>query len=262
MLKMRTSGCCIALVAQLITRPFAWLLFWQVAWLAITSIFAPLTHANHGPASWAASHQSVVVVNPTWPGYNSPGHGAPAGTAPAGSGVYYADHQAETGFVLTAAHVVRRATQIEIVNTAGERAAAVIHAVDERRDIAVLVTTLSGPAIQLGNDNMPIGSHVCAIGNSFGLGNSISCGVVSAINRQNIGFNDIEDFIQTDAAINPGGSGGALIDSDGRLVGLINGIFTKDADIDAGVNFAISLSLIAESLAQMRESGVLFTETK
>jgi S1-C subfamily serine protease len=124
------------------------------------------------------------------------------------------------------------------------------------------VTTLTGPAIQLGNDNMPIGSHVCAIGNSFGLGNSISCGVVSARNRQNIGFNDIEDFIQTDAAINPGGSGGALIDSDGRLVGLINGIFTKDADIDAGVNFAISLSLIADSLAQMRESGVSFTETK
>ena len=262
MLEMRNSRCCITPVAGPIAWPFSRLLSWLIAWLVTTGIFAPATHANHGPVSWAASHQSVVVVNPTWPGYSSPGHGAPAGTAPAGSGVYYADHQAETGFVLTAAHVVRRATQIEIVNAAGKRAAAVIHAVDERRDIAVLVTTLTGPAIRLGNDDMPIGSHVCAIGNSFGLGNSISCGVVSALNRQNIGFNDIEDFIQTDAAINPGGSGGALIDSDGRLVGLINGIFTKDADIDAGVNFAISLSLIADSLAHMRESGVLFTETK
>ena len=261
-LEMRNSRWCSAPVTRLPDRPIARLTVWLTVWLAIAGIFAPVTHANHGPASWAASHQSVVIVNPTWPGYSSPGHGAPAGTAPAGSGIYYADHQAKTGYVLTAAHVVRRATHIEIVNAAGERATAVIHAVDDRRDIAVLVTTLTGPAIQLGNDNMPIGSHVCAIGNSFGLGNSISCGVVSARNRQNIGFNDIEDFIQTDAAINPGGSGGALIDGDGRLVGLINGIFTKDADIDAGVNFAISLSLIADSLAQMRESGVSFTETK
>lgn len=85
---------------------------------------------------------------------------------------------------------------------------------------------------------------------------------MSALNRRNIGFNNIEDFIQTDATINLGRSGGALIDSDGRLVGLLNGIFTKDADIDAWVNFSISLSLIAGGLAQMRESGVLLAETK
>jgi len=165
MLEMRNSRWCSAPVVRPIALPTAWL----TIWLAIFGIFAPVTHANHGQASWAASHQSVVVVNPTWPGYSSPGFGAPVGTAPAGSGVYYADHEAETGYVLTAAHVVRRATHIEIVNAAGERATAVIHAVDDRRDIAVLVTNLTGPAIQLGNDNMPIGSDVCAIGNSFGL---------------------------------------------------------------------------------------------
>lgn len=218
--------------------------------------------AEHGPQTWKAAHQSVVIVNPTWPGYTTPGHGAPAGTAPAGSGVYFAENRSTTGYILTAAHVISRATHIEIVDSAGRTMPAEIHAVDQRRDIAILKTDLVGPVIPFGTDEMPIGSHVCAIGNSFGLGHSISCGVVSAVNRQNIGFNDLEDFIQTDAAINPGSSGGALIDSEGRFVGLIDGIFTKDADIDAGVNFAISLSLVKAGLAEMRLRGVRFDETK
>ena len=227
--------------------------------LLITSVvIAPAAMAEHSKLTWTRSYKSVVVVNPTWPGYDTPGHGAPAGTAPAGSGVYFSDSQEMTRFILTAAHVVRNATNIEVVNASGERAAAEIIAVDNKRDIALLSTSLTGPAIQLGNDEMPVGSHVCAIGNSFGLGNSITCGVVSAIHRQNIGFNRIEDFIQTDAAINPGGSGGALIDSAGRFIGLIDGIFTKDADIDAGVNFAVSLTLIKEGLNEMRSYGVQF----
>ena len=216
--------------------------------------------ADHGPATWSAAHQSVVVINPTWLGYTTPSHGAPAGTAPAGTGVYYADMQPQSNFILTAAHVVSQATAIEIVNSAGVRAMAEIYAIDVRRDIAVLKTALSGPAIRHGVDDLPIGSHVCAIGNSFGLGTSFSCGVVSATHRRNIGFNEIEDFIQTDAAVNPGVSGGALVDGQGRLIGLVDGIFTKDADIDAGVNFAISLSLIKVSLAEMRAKGLGFDQ--
>lgn len=229
----------------------------------ITAIFCIHTStgfAEHGPKTWSASYQSVVTINPTWPGYGRPGFGAPPGTAPAGSGIYFSENQENTGFVLTAAHVVTRASNIEIVNAAGERADAIIHAVDNRRDLAVLKTSLRGPAMNLGNDDIPVGTHVCVIGNSFGLGNSMSCGVVSALNRRNIGFNGIEDFIQTDAAVNPGGSGGALIDGEGRLIGLVDGIFTKDADIDAGVNFAISLSLIRDGLTEMRAAGVLFSE--
>jgi S1-C subfamily serine protease len=86
----------------------------------------------------------------------------------------------------------------------------------------------------------------------------MTCGIVSAVRRSNIGFNDIEDFIQTDAAVNPGMSGGALVDPQGRLVGLIDGIFTKEADIDAGVNFAISVPLIQQSLALQLKAGVQF----
>ena len=89
-----------------------------------------------------------------------------------------------------------------------------------------------------------VGLHACAIGNSFGLGLSFSCGVVSAVHRRDVGFNAIEDFVQTDAAINPGASGGALVDPQGHLIGLIDGIFTKEADIDAGVNFAISVPML------------------
>ena len=77
---------------------------------------------------------------------------------------------------------------------------------------------------------------------------SISCGVVSGTHRVGIGFNPIEDFIQTDAAVNPGASGGALVDANGILVGMIAAIFTKDADIDAGVNFAISSRLLVERI--------------
>ena len=86
----------------------------------------------------------------------------------------------------------------------------------------------------------------------------MTCGIVSAVRRSNIGFNDIEDFIQTDAAVNPGMSGGALVDPQGRLLGLIDGIFTKEADIDAGVNFAISVPLIQQSLASQLKAGVQF----
>jgi S1-C subfamily serine protease len=86
----------------------------------------------------------------------------------------------------------------------------------------------------------------------------MTCGIVSAVRRSNIGFNEIEDFIQTDAAVNPGMSGGALVDPQGRLVGLIDGIFTKEADIDAGVNFAISVPLIQQSLALQLKAGVQF----
>ena len=91
-----------------------------------------------------------------------------------------------------------------------------------------------------------IGDHVCVIGNSFGLGLSFSCGVISALGRKNIGINKIEDFIQTDAAVNPGSSGGALVNSTGEIIGMVDAIFTKEADIDAGVNFAISNKLIVE----------------
>ena len=215
--------------------------------------------ADHGKETWITAQKSIVVVNPTWPGYAKPGFGAPPGTAPAGAGFYYSVNNGKTSpFIITAAHVVKKAKSIEIINFSGEKAKATLHAFDEQRDIAVLRTNLYGRSIEINVDKPEIGSHVCAIGNSFGLGTSITCGIVSALNRRNIGINMIEDFIQTDAAVNPGMSGGALVDPNGRLIGVVDAIFTKTADIDAGVNFAISVSLLRASIDAQIKAGVKF----
>ena len=80
----------------------------------------------------------------------------------------------------------------------------------------------------------------------------MSCGVIAGPNRHGIGLNRIEDFIQTDAAINPGSSGGALVNAKGQLIGMIAAIFTKDADIDAGVNFAVSVDLLIDRVQRFQ----------
>ena len=227
----------------------------RIAMMAVLAcaLLTNMARADHGPATWSAAAPSVVVIEPTWPGYNRPGFGAPPGTAPAGTGIFIGTGD-RSSHLVTAAHVITRATEIEIVTEDGMRHAATVIAVDNQRDIAILETKLKRRPITLRLTDPAIGEHGCAIGNSFGLGLSISCGVVSAIHRKQIGFNPIEDFVQTDAAINPGGSGGALVDADGRLIGMIDGIFTKEADIDAGVNFAVSVPLLIEGAELLRRS--------
>ena len=227
----------------------------RIAMMAVLAcaLLTNMARADHGPATWSAAAPSVVVIEPTWPGYNRPGFGAPPGTAPAGTGIFIGTGKS-SNYLVTAAHVITRATEIEIVTGDGMRHAATVIAVDNQRDIAILETGLKRRPITLRLTDPSIGEHGCAIGNSFGLGLSISCGVVSAIHRKQVGFNPIEDFVQTDAAINPGGSGGALVDAKGRLIGMIDGIFTKEADIDAGVNFAVSVPLLIEGAELLRRS--------
>jgi S1-C subfamily serine protease len=129
--------------------------------------------------------------------------------------------------------------------------------VDEARDLALLRARMRIEPVQINPEMPEIGTHVCVIANAFGLGLSFSCGVVSATGRSGIGFNAIEDFIQTDAAVNPGASGGALVDAEGKLVGMVDAIFTKEADIDAGVNFAVSARMIAETILAWRQKGII-----
>ena len=206
--------------------------------------------ADHGTHTWKNTHRSVIAVLPTWPGYEKPGFGAPKGVAPEGSGISISlDSERESDLVLTAAHVVDRATRVQVRDSYnGSLADAEVLWIDSDADIALLRTTTSRPALNLTTTSVTPGQHVCVIANPFGLGMSISCGVVSGTHRGGIGFNPIEDFIQTDAAVNPGASGGALVDANGVLVGMIAAIFTKDADIDAGVNFAISSRLLVERI--------------
>ena len=227
-------------------------LLWVLPFLVL---YAGSGEADHGPSTWSSAEASVVAVLPTWPGYNRPGFGAPDGTAPEGSGFFLHPslESRRTAYVVTSAHVVARATRIEIEDHRSGRYDARLVGVDTVRDIALLEAEADGTGIVVASRNPPpVGLHACVIGNPFGLGNSFSCGVVSATGRE-AGFQQIEDFIQTDAAVNPGSSGGVLVDARGQLLGMVNAIFTKEADIDAGVNFAISSDLLLDGLATLTD---------
>lgn len=216
-------------------------------WMLLCVLPALPVTADHGTQTWEASYRSVVSVKPSWPGYTSPGIGAPDGTAPEGSGVVITTTGSLTSnLILTAAHVVRNAVQLTIRTHSQSLYNAQIIWSDTVSDLALLRLDNPLPALQLDENPVTPGEHVCALGNPFGLGISMSCGVVSGPIRQGLGFNAVEKFIQTDAAINPGSSGGALVNATGQLVGMVAAIFTKDADIDAGVNFVISNQLIIE----------------
>ena len=222
--------------------------------IAALCLLAPIdARSDHGPQTWEMAHASVVSVLPTWPGYEKPGFGAPSGVAPEGSGVVVGlDARDESRWILTAAHVVNRATDIVIKPSDRLSRPAKVVWVDEGTDVALLEVRDALPALTLSKQSTLPGEHVCALGNPFGLGVSMSCGVIAGPNRQGIGLNRIEDFIQTDAAINPGSSGGALVNAKGQLIGMIAAIFTKDADIDAGVNFAVSVDLLIDRVQRFQ----------
>ncbi len=191
---------------------------------------------------------SVVSVLPLWPGHRYGGTpGTPPGSAPEGSAVAVLPG----GYLATALHVVERAEEITVRLRDGRRLPARLVAADAASDLALLRVDADLPVLPVAPEP-PLGAPVCAVGNPFGLGLSVSCGVVSAVRRSGVGFNPVEDFVQTDAAVNPGASGGALVDEAGRLVGMLSAIFTKDSDADIGVNFATSGALlmrVAEDLA-------------
>lgn len=194
---------------------------------------------------------SVVSVLPLWPGLpQGGGPDIPPGTAPEGTGVVLD----ASGHVATALHVVDRALSISVRLADGRILPATVLASDRATDIAVLKTDAAMPPFTDAPDPI-VGQEVCAVGNAFGFDLSVSCGVVSATGRAGMGFNAIEDFVQTDAAMNPGSSGGALIDSDGRLVGMLSAIITKDSDADAGFNLAVSSRLLRRVTDDMIASG-------
>ena len=178
---------------------------------------------------------SVVTLWPIWP---EPG--AAAGREePQGSAVAIAPG----GYLVTALHVVLGAREIRVVPRKGPQLEARLVGSDRATDLALLKVEAELPVLEPAPPPA-LGASVCALGNPFGSGLSVSCGVVSARGRTGMGFNPIEDFIQTDAAVNPGMSGGALVDAQGRLVGVLLAIFTREADGDIGLNFAASLQLV------------------
>ena len=183
---------------------------------------------------------ATVSVLPVWPGLpQGGGPDIPDGAAPEGTG--YAFDTA--GHVVTAFHVVAKALSIDVRLPDGRIVPAVLVAGDGATDVAVLRIDEKMPP--LADAPTPrAGEGVCAVGNAFGLDLSVTCGTVSAVNRAGMGFNAVEDFVQTDAAMNPGSSGGPLVTPDGRLAGLLSAIITKQSDTNIGVNFAVSARLV------------------
>jgi len=197
--------------------------------------------------AWNEASPSVVSVLPTWPGYQKPGFGAPAGIAPEGTGVIISNH----GLIVTASHVVTRATEVLIRDIEGKKYKSEVIFDDPKTDLAVIKTNIKNKKIIINEIRPDVGSEICLISNSFGLDLNITCGIVSANRKSGIGFNPIEDFIQIDASANPGSSGGAVVNTDGELVGIMSGIFTKNSDTNVGVNFAVSAELLLKTIKHL-----------
>ena len=147
------------------------------------------------------------------------------------------------GYILTNNHVVEGADEIEVTLTDSRRTRASVIGTDPETDLAILKITLDKlPVITLGDsDSLAVGDQVLAIGNPFGVGQTVTSGIVSALGRSQLGINTFENFIQTDAAINPGNSGGALVDVNGNLMGINTAIYSRSGG-SMGIGFAIPVS--------------------
>ena len=178
--------------------------------------------------------------------------GATARQTSLGSGVIVASE----GYVLTNHHVIQGADDIQLVLSDGRRVSARVRGTDPESDLAVLKAEEENlPAMTFAAaDNLQVGDVVLAIGNPFGLGNTVTMGIVSALGRNYLGVNRFEDFIQTDAAINPGNSGGALIDTAGNLVGINSTIFSQTGG-SLGIGFSIPVSLARNVFEQIVRDG-------
>jgi len=169
-----------------------------------------------------------------------------------GSGVVISPN----GYILTNQHVVEAADEIQVALANGKTVPARVVGSDPETDLAVLKIDAGGlPAITFAEpDSLKVGDWVLAVGNPFGVGQTVTAGIVSALGRTHLGINTFENFIQTDAAINPGNSGGALVDASGNLVGINSAIYSRTGG-SQGIGFAIPVSIARKVMEQIIKSG-------
>jgi serine protease DegQ len=169
-----------------------------------------------------------------------------------GSGVIISPN----GYILTNNHVVESADEIEIALADGRKVEAKLVGTDPETDLAVIKVELKGlPSIALAQvDQARVGDVVLAIGNPFGVGQTVTMGIVSALGRNHLGINTFENFIQTDAAINPGNSGGALVDVNGNLLGINTAIYSRTGG-SLGIGFAIPVSTAKTVMESIIKTG-------
>lgn len=206
---------------------------------------------------------AVVSINTSKAAQKNPGQGDPffkfffgdRGGEPQvglGSGVIVS----ASGYILTNDHVVEESDAIEVILNDGRHASAKVIGTDPDTDLAILKIGLDRlPVITLGNsDNLRVGDQVLAIGNPFGVGQTVTSGIVSALGRNQLGINTFENFIQTDAAINPGNSGGALVDIYGQLQGINSAIYSRSGG-SMGIGFAIPVATAKQVLEGIVKDG-------
>jgi Do/DeqQ family serine protease len=161
-----------------------------------------------------------------------------------------------SGYILTNNHVIEGADEIEVILNDSRHSRARVIGSDPDSDLAVLKIELDKlPVIVLGNsDALQVGDPVLAIGNPFGVGQTVTSGIVSALGRNQLGINTFENFIQTDAAINPGNSGGALVDASGNLLGINTAIYSRSGG-NMGIGFAIPVATAQQVLESIVKEG-------
>jgi len=236
---------------------------------AIVNVFSskndkPNTHGPkinpHGPKSKPKQKPSpdnqeewfnFFFGDPNGPNGQNPEDDSPEFSS--GSGVLVS----KEGLILTNHHVIEGADKIEVALGDGRKTIAKLIGSDPDTDIAVLKIDLQDlpEPIVLGNlSNVRVGDIVLAIGNPFGVGQTVTSGIVSALGRDHLGINTFENFIQTDAAINPGNSGGGLVNSQGQLIGINTAIFSKSGG-SMGIGFAIPVNLAKQVMESIVASG-------
>lgn len=160
------------------------------------------------------------------------------------------------GYVLTNNHVIETADEIEVALADGRKASGKLVGADPETDLAVIKIDIPNlPSITLGHaEQARVGDVVLAIGNPFGVGQTVTMGIVSALGRNHLGINTFENFIQTDAAINPGNSGGALIDAGGNLLGINTAIYSRSGG-SLGIGFAIPVTTVKTVMEAIIANG-------
>lgn len=196
------------------------------------------------------SRSKARKADPWFRFFDEPEDDTPSGGM--GSGVIVSPE----GYILTNHHVIEGAEAIEVTLNDGRTALAKVIGTDPETDLALLKIELAQlPVIVLGQmQALQVGDAVLAIGNPFGVGQTVTSGIVSALGRKQLGINTFENFIQTDAAINPGNSGGALVDANGALMGINTAIYSRSGG-SLGIGFAVPVSTATQIMSALIKEG-------